>query len=141
MFFVVTWKVENTIIRIGETVALTCYVHEVTVIDPEETRQWFKESRIILYNGHPTKPLKYRESLNGNQFKLLIYNVTEGDLNRKYQCLYSYDVFSKILSITEESFECKYITSINIKTCYIQITRTYLRFPMIKLKSKQYSCI
>lgn len=112
--FLVTWEVETKIIRISENVVLTCTVHEVKAIDIGEPRQWYTESSLVCYNGKPTNPLKYMEALYKNKFKLLIYNVTEADLNRDYQCLYSFDVFSKTLNITEDNFECKYMTSYNI---------------------------
>lgn len=105
--------------RIGGTVVLTCTVHEVEVIDTGEPRQWSKGSSLVCYNGKPTNPLKYMETLYKNKFKLLIYNVTEADLNRDYQCLYSFDVYSKTLNITEENFECKYMTYYNKCNAYI----------------------
>lgn len=88
-------------------------MHEVEVIDTRETRQWYQGPSLVCYNGMPTNPLKYMESLYKNKFKLLIYNVTEADLNCDYQCLYSFDVYSKTLNITEENFECKYMTLYN----------------------------
>ncbi|CAC5412725.1 unnamed protein product [Mytilus coruscus] len=98
-------KTETRIIRIGETVVLTCTVHDAEVIDPGETRQWSKGSSLFFYNGRPTIPMKYMESLKRNQFQLLIYNVTEADLNSEYECLYGFDTYSKTLNITEENFE------------------------------------
>lgn len=102
-----SWEVETKIMHIGETVVLTCTVHNVTVIDPEQTRQWSKGSSLICYNGRPTNPWKYMESLNRNTFKLHIYNTTEADLNSEYECLYSFDTSSKKLKITAENFESK----------------------------------
>lgn len=104
-------KTETEIIRIGETAVLACTVHGEEFISQDETRKWFKGSSLICYNGKPTNPLKYMESLYKNKFKLLIYNITEADLNRDYLCLYSFDICSKTLSITEENFECKYMAS------------------------------
>lgn len=110
-FFSVTLETETSIIRIGETVVLTCTVHEVENIDTRETRQWYQGPNLVCYNGKITNPLKYVEFLYKNKFKLLIYNVTEADLNRDYKCLYSFDVYSKSLTISEENFECKYMVS------------------------------
>lgn len=82
-------------------------MHDVEVIDTGEPRQWSKGSSLLCYNGQPTNPLKYMESLQKNKFKLIIYNVTEADLNCEYQCLYSFDTFSKDLKITPGNFECE----------------------------------
>lgn len=105
ILFSVTWEAETKIIRIGETVVLTCTVHNVTMIDSGVTRQWFKESSPVYYNGQPTNPLKYNESLDKNQFKLIIFNITEDDLNCEYQCQYSFETFAKKLEITTQNFE------------------------------------
>lgn len=82
-------------------------MNDVTEIDPEQTRQWFKGSSLVCYNGKPTNPWKYIESLNRNKFKLHIYNVTEEDLNCEYKCLYSFDTYAKELKTTAENFESK----------------------------------
>lgn len=101
----VTWKAETPIIRFGEELILVCTVHEEEFINPTETRKWFKGSNLASYNGQTTNPLKYKESLNRNKFKLHIYNVTEADLNCEYQCLYSFETYSQILRITLGNFE------------------------------------
>ncbi|XP_076089057.1 uncharacterized protein LOC143059444 [Mytilus galloprovincialis] len=101
----ITWETDTRIIHIGETVVLTCTVHGIEEIDTGETRQWFKDSSLVCYNGKPTNSLKYKELLIRNKFQLLIYNITEDDLNCEYQCLYSFQTCTKKLEITTKNFE------------------------------------
>lgn len=88
--------------------SLVCTVNGVENLNRSLTRQWSKGHELICYNGHPRDPLKYEEILiNGNQFKLQINNVTDSDLNCKYQCRYSFKTETKKLGISSDNFECK----------------------------------
>lgn len=103
---IVKWNFEPNIIYIGKSINLVCTVYGVDNLNSSWTRQWSKSNELICYNGHPKDPLKYREILlNGNQFKLQINNVTDSDLNCKYQCRYSFKTETKKLGISSDNFE------------------------------------
>lgn len=95
---------EANIIHIGDTINITCTVHGVKSIDYGVTRQWSKRHDLVCYNGNPTNIWKYKEYVSGNQFKLQISNITETDLNSKYQCRYQFAIITKTI---DEHFECK----------------------------------
>lgn len=97
-------EVDANIIHIGDTINLTCTVHGVKSIDNGVIRQWSKGLELVCYNGNPTNTWKYKEYISGNQFKLQIRNITEADLNSKYQCRYQFAIKTKTL---DEYFECK----------------------------------
>lgn len=104
-----SWTFKPEIIRIGETLSLLCTVDGIYSINGGLIRQWTKGSELICFNGHPINLDKYREiQQNGNIFELKIYNVTESDLQCKYQCRYGFDTQTKKLEISEKNFECKY---------------------------------
>lgn len=118
-FFTVTWKVENEVIHIGDTINLTCTVNGVISINQGVTRQWSKGSNLVCHNGKSTNPLKYKEYISGNQFKLEIKNITESDLNCKYQCRYNFNTYTRTLDIHTDNFECKLNLFISICLCII----------------------
>ncbi|CAC5400625.1 unnamed protein product [Mytilus coruscus] len=102
----VSWTFKPEIIRIGETLSLLCTVDGIDSINGGLIRQWTKGSELICFNGHPINPDKYREiQQNGNQFELKIYNISESDLQCKYQCRYGFDTQTKKLEISEHNFE------------------------------------
>ncbi|XP_052079780.1 uncharacterized protein LOC127717939 isoform X4 [Mytilus californianus] len=102
----VSWTLKPEIIRIGETLSLLCTVDGIDSINGGLIRQWTKGSELICFNGHPINPDKYREiQQNGNQFELKIYNISESDLQCKYQCRYGFDTQTKKLEISEHNFE------------------------------------
>lgn len=107
--FVVTLNFRPEIVRINQNISITCTVHGIDNINVKLTRQWSKGPDLICYNGHPIDSAKYTETLqSGNQFILHISNVTELDVNCKYQCRYGFESNAKSIKSTKEHFECKY---------------------------------
>lgn len=112
--FIVTLNVQPEIIRINQNIIITCTVHGIDIINSNLTRQWSKGPELICYNGHPIDSIKYLEILtSGNQFKLQIKNITESDVNYKYQCRYGFDSQTKNIQASKDNFECKYVDIIS----------------------------
>ncbi|CAC5380203.1 unnamed protein product [Mytilus coruscus] len=85
---------------------ITCTVHGIDSINSKLTRQWSKGPDLICYNGHPIDSNKYTEILTtGNQFKLQVKNVSESDLNCKYQCRYGFEAHAKNIQLSKDKYE------------------------------------
>ncbi|XP_076089072.1 uncharacterized protein LOC143059455 [Mytilus galloprovincialis] len=102
----VTLNFQPEIVRINQNISIACTVHGIDNINVKLTRQWSKGPDLICYNGHPIDSAKYKETLqSGNQFILHIRNVTEADVNYKYQCRYGFESHAKSIKSTKEHFE------------------------------------
>ncbi|VDI71939.1 Hypothetical predicted protein, partial [Mytilus galloprovincialis] len=102
----VTLNFQPEIVRINQNISIECTVHGIDTINVKLTRQWSKGPDLICYNGHPIDSDKYTETLSyGNQFILHIRNVTESDVNCKYQCRYGFESNAKSIKSTKEHFE------------------------------------
>ncbi|CAC5380198.1 unnamed protein product [Mytilus coruscus] len=101
-----TLNVQPEIIRINQNINITCTVHGIDIINSNLTRQWSKGPDLICYNGHPIDSSKYTEVLtSGNQFKLQIKNISESDVNYKYQCRYGFEAQAKNIESSKDNFE------------------------------------
>ncbi|XP_052079797.1 uncharacterized protein LOC127717957 isoform X2 [Mytilus californianus] len=102
----VTLNFQPEIVRMHQNINITCTVHGIDNINNKLTRQWSKGPDLICYNGHPIDSSKYTETLpSGNQFILQIRNVTESDVNCKYQCRYGFEAQAKSIQFSKENFE------------------------------------
>ncbi|CAC5380204.1 unnamed protein product [Mytilus coruscus] len=105
-FFLVTLNFQPEIVRMHQNINITCTVHGIDNINNKLTRQWSKGPDLICYNGHPIDSSKYTEPLpSGNQFILQIRNVTESDVNCKYQCRYGFEAQAKSIQSSKYNFE------------------------------------
>ncbi|VDI52790.1 Hypothetical predicted protein [Mytilus galloprovincialis] len=81
-------------------IVLTCTVHGIQIIDIKTTRLWSvgEDYMLLCINGRSKNPKKYREKvLQGNEFSLTIFNLTESDLHVVYQCNYGFEAASKLI--------------------------------------------
>ncbi|XP_052103129.1 uncharacterized protein LOC127736614 [Mytilus californianus] len=102
----VTLNVQPEIVHIHQNINITCTVHGIDNINDKLTRQWSKGPDLICYNGHPIDSSKYTETLPyGNQFILHIRNVTESDVNCKYQCRYGFEAQAKSIQSSKDDLE------------------------------------
>lgn len=94
----------------GRNVSMACTASSVKEFQsPNRIWNGGKEYGLLVVNGAPTNPWKYKERIDSPR-KRYILEITDfhtEDVNELYSCTYGFVQYKTNLTINEDVYECK----------------------------------